>query len=1439
MNWTGFNTHGHSRNQAFETMCNIVFESWCRSEYGDKIKHFSFVNGAGGDGGVEAYAVLDDDSVVAVQSKWFPDKITQNEIKQIQNSYETALNVRPSIRRYIVCIPRDLGSTKIVAGNKTAKDTEESRWLSFAEQCKTNNPNVELELWSETRLQEKLTTLQLHGVYSFWFEDNQLDDQFELSVNKAVDSWAKDKYVPDLYSEGFIHHELDRFLGSRSITEKRYKTMNKLLQRMKELKRAYSDVIKLEMPDTEKPLREKIDADIRLLEGWIAYLDEHALLVKEGQVIDFNKETNLQCSRNDFKESSLHLQKYFHFNSVEKHLSEIDFDFLEFELLFNSKRENKLIFLGDQGSGKTTGIVAEVKDFLTKKTHLPVLVHAKDFSTGDSWSDIIQKSLGVSNTRSESVLFSALKNYLLLQSDNMDEEYGFEPHCVICVDGIDEGDWEFWKEKIGEVEAYQKDYAFLRFVFLSRPYVFEDRYDLSYRHCFSSLPADGDVDYEEICEKYFTKFSIDIGTNDWIKHLFRNPLSVKLFCDIYHDSIITDLDKNTLVITSLFKKKMEVLEEKYKSARGSGYIPASIYNSLCIIADLFAETESVPIEELTSTIQSQYSGQENDIIRFFVEEGFLYSRTYQGKDDFSPRSVKYYWGIQPAFDYLIARKTFSKLEQGDEITVNYTTGIYQMLALIVAEEKGRLLNEYTNLAIDSQIVHDLTCYMLANVSVNVAKLFVDYVREEMRASIDSFRDIVNRVIIPVSPVCEHPLGATFLDQFLREFNSAAERDIWWSIPAYLRGNSKSLWKTFFELDFENISIGEDDMPITRPLVVAWSLASVSNEVRRLSRMKLMQWGILHPMSFLDLLVKIVEVDDEQIVEDVFSIAYGIALDNSTNELFLREASVWIVENVFSTDGLIHYENSVVRFYAGGIIKLAVNNAAFEVDDLIRIAPPFKHDRRLLPIAVEATKAERMGGYGVIDYDLARYVLCDHLDLFFGWNYSRNTYDEEVEDFIEYYKNTYGLTDLQVDGLIISMAYAFLINHGWNSEVFLNSSDEDSMGVDSSIKWTFSSATHGSISEVMSVAEKFVWLARHQIEAYLADLLPLHNHGNDDEKEYLRDYSQIESFHNMYQEYANARNRGLTPKWFHLEQLANLENDNMDKTQIENWIQNDSVPDFGAWITDNEGFITLSAYTSKKNDYSGIEEVVWISSGIVSQHLFGSFMESLNLYFDERYDLVKADSFHAAPDVRCCSPVEACEIFSNLEVEQTTHVIVNDESIDIEKLVSECLCLDEMEAEKSFLYPSNITRRMMGIVSGDGYSYYDENNVVVAEFHKNGGFPETSQEILLANSKLLENALSSEQYKLFWSFRVHKCPSSKAYERFPGVLHDSDVTYIVWREGTKFKYVILKEINPPDNRAENTDDVESLLQDMLNQYSLHDDIDNNADEQLGDNEHEEL
>lgn len=519
MDWTKFSNHGESNNHAFEVMCNLLFESWCKESYKDQLVQFAFVNGAGGDGGVEAYGVLANGNIIGVQSKWFPEKIGDEQIRQINNSFKTAIKVRPSITKYIVCIPRDLGSKKMVKRGVVARNTEYERWKQMVLNCKSSNPNVEIILWDETTLQESLTKPETQGIYKYWFENTIIfDNLFKLSYEKTVNGWAKLKYIPEIHTTGYIHNKLEYFLGSVELTKHRFEEICKFIHRLKALLRAYEDLLELGIPETAKELEAKIEKDLSIIKRWVDILESSKTIIGDGgRIGSITESLGLSCSVRDIKDSPLHFGKYFHFSEAEQLLDGIEDDFFNLRRLLEDCDSNKILFLGMQGTGKTAGMIAEASLFLQNGVHLPVIIHAKEYSEGETWASMIIKTLGLSYEWNEMDLLGALQNAALIRKkDNI--EFPVEPQCVIFVDGIDEAiSWKFWKEKIEETTAFKRKFSRIKFVFLSRPYVFEDRYKLSYRERFYSLPITGDGELEEICDKYFAAYEIDIGENLWIK----------------------------------------------------------------------------------------------------------------------------------------------------------------------------------------------------------------------------------------------------------------------------------------------------------------------------------------------------------------------------------------------------------------------------------------------------------------------------------------------------------------------------------------------------------------------------------------------------------------------------------------------------------------------------------------------------------------------------------------------------------------------------------------------------------------------------------------------------------------------------------------------------------------------------------------------------------
>ena len=208
MNWANFQTYNDAPTKAFEILCNQLFENWCKEKHSSELASFHVVNGAGGDGGVESYAVLTNGNIIGLQAKWFPDSITANQMGQIKNSINTALKMRPKITQYIVCIPRDLAS---LTGK--GENTEDKRWEEMKAEVLKEHPDLVLDLWNETRLTQELQKECSAGIFKFWFERAEISEEsVRFSFEKSKNSWLSTKRISEQSVQGIV---CQRYCGTQ------------------------------------------------------------------------------------------------------------------------------------------------------------------------------------------------------------------------------------------------------------------------------------------------------------------------------------------------------------------------------------------------------------------------------------------------------------------------------------------------------------------------------------------------------------------------------------------------------------------------------------------------------------------------------------------------------------------------------------------------------------------------------------------------------------------------------------------------------------------------------------------------------------------------------------------------------------------------------------------------------------------------------------------------------------------------------------------------------------------------------------------------------------------------------------------------------------------------------------------------------------------------
>jgi hypothetical protein len=199
MNWDGFKTYDLGYRSAFETLNNQLFERYIKRTYGSSVVRFRVINGAGGDGGVEAYAEITGGEIIAIQSKWFRNALDTSEIGQIKNSILTAKKVRPQIKQYIICIPHDVSSQKIGRGKTVTANPEEKKTNDLIDEIYQLHPDLTLIWWFDNELLSEIQQPDNEGVRKYWFDRqvialSYLKDQFAI---QKQNNWLKERYITE------------------------------------------------------------------------------------------------------------------------------------------------------------------------------------------------------------------------------------------------------------------------------------------------------------------------------------------------------------------------------------------------------------------------------------------------------------------------------------------------------------------------------------------------------------------------------------------------------------------------------------------------------------------------------------------------------------------------------------------------------------------------------------------------------------------------------------------------------------------------------------------------------------------------------------------------------------------------------------------------------------------------------------------------------------------------------------------------------------------------------------------------------------------------------------------------------------------------------------------------------------------------------------------
>lgn len=1447
-----FNDQGLGDKEAFEELCCQLFEIWgARTMSFNSTWTYRDIRGDGGDGGIEAYwHDTNSGEFIGVQAKWFRKSITPSQYGQIKDSIDKARRLRPSLTKYIVCIPHNLTSLRN-SKNDTISLGEEGTWKAFEELVAQAYPDLELVLWDEHFIGTLLQEPANEGRQRFWFERTAVNpDGVRLALRRTIEG-LKDRYVPEIADDGGMAVFLDNFFGTIESRADLIKEIDVCLDVCHDL--AYvansfagvEDRLTDELKESATKCRDVITAYADSLSIWRHMLvaEPQGLVEIDHIVVDYGAIERFESDVQDLKE------KYKLTGHADELIKLIDkFRELPGEYEICGKMRDAFSYphclvVGEQGTGKTCGFASEATGFLEGGKHLPVFIRAGEINERDGWKDIVNNALGLTGW-DETELWQALSSSAAVH-DMHEDGITVRAKIAVFVDGLDERQpASRWTALARQGDAISREYPRIRFAYSSRPYGIERSRTDDVWECTYHVDDEGDVPAHELFDRYIEHYSIDLAGNSRYKWTLRTPMELRMFCTAYGGRRI-DKEVSTC-LTALVNAKVDRLDEEY--AARTDITPrlyqTPVRSALAALATAFLEDDGQRSRTAIGDVVESAGVQReciDSIIDFLEGYGVLSTTQQAGSTSVSPPIVMYQPGSRHLWDYFMA---VVLMETEDATATNalldHSDAAY-MYAILLIEKRGILPLESNGLvdSLGAARVRQLTIDALADAEKDAAGKFRQWALDEMAKDSDSLRDIVNGIVVQVADIQGHPLGPALLDEYMRTFQASVERDAVWSMPRKLY-NDYGL-SMYYERDaIKHLPrLHQDDTWNQMPLLLTWCLSTVSNLRRRHCRNELVLWAMQNPGEYAELFDRFSECDDPQIREDLFAIAEEVTCQGEVDRKTERRIARIAINSVFSTPDKPGNRDASIRHHGRMIVEKCCADGVIDSDTAESSRPPYSIDSEAgaLPIYVAAANADRMGGFETIDYDLARYVLVDKLETAFGiphFHASGEQYTEDVQLLIEGSAAKMGIEAPTFDGWAIAAVYQYLVDHGYEPDVFVGPVGEKGYrlgGIDRKISGSFGSADHGSQSTVMTVAEKYVWCARNEICGFMADRVPVfasawRNGTSLDTYELAVDYSDLLSYQSpLFEATVNrlsTARAGIIPSFptaFSCDEGDSI----CTEQELNDWIDSGSAdapiallehaPNVSTSIADE--VIPVALYASDWG-ICGKQSRCWAYCGAMDSAELAKLAESGTVAIDG-YDHASAFATGINVEATYISPVE---YMSAHWISEYNEEHERDKIADVHVAASPLSGsgVDSLTGIGDYWYrfPSKLAMGMCGVTRTDGLRYFNSDGEAIFEDVDYGEPYRQHYQALLANKSLLFEALRIRSLHPVWYATLQRSRNRLADERLSKTENQSELSWLIWidEDGKYHSCCMSDEYPVPEHKYEPT----GFLKELLDKYS---------------------
>ena len=985
------------------------------------------VDGAGGDGGVEAYWTKPNGKKTGYQAKFF---LRSGDINwaQIDGSVTQALKTHPELERYIVALPCDLTSR---TGRKGYGKTGWEHWDSWVEKWKAHAysvgvKDIEFRLWTNSDLISRLAPNDTEGLRDFFFGEVHFDIQwFQNKLEESLKDLGE-RFHPEDHVDLRIERlfaivarapifrdelaEIFDYLRKCSLKNKRLNSLSRVPDASitRTLEAAFLELLKVE---------DQIHLDAQHhwdLANWQSRIDKlcEATTRLQNWYWEYNKTPNLgNQEKNDI-------------HQCIKECEEIVIEANHFDDIIQSRyikaEQNRIAFVrGNAGSGKSH-LLARCAQEAVANRQPSILLLGQRFNDNDFWAQFCQM-LDLPGYSADRVL-GAL--------DAAGKDSGVRTFFLI--DAINEGAGsKFWQGQIASIVHKIRKYPHICCVISCRSEYF---YLAVPKTVFNKFPIFDIRGFETPEEQlnaarvYLDRRGIARPSTPWLSPEFVNPLFLRSVCLSLEregkSEIPPGMTGTRKILAYYLRSVGRNIAEK---EGGSSSLAPKLGRTLQDVAGKMLEHKQDFLgfdvcQKVIANHFSHYSPQtEPDWLSVLLNYGVLRKDPNPlREDEFSDEDIVRF-SFQRFQDFLIAEQSLKNIatsvdlfEDTGPLAFCLDDGYLSWAWRGVVDALAVVLPEKLSIELVDALPGDASKWWN---EWAIQESFAESVRWRDRKTftartleiLNHFHHLHNKheLLLQVSVSSDHPWNAELLHKNL-ERRKLPDRDAFWTNWLNCQVGIDS--SVLVIIEWCRVGQAPNSHPENQRLaaiVLCWFFTSSNRIIRDNATKALTNLFLANRAILLELLQKFAKVDDLYVLERLLAAAFAsCCLDPDPKRLETYAEIVF--DNVFADEcppfGLL------LRDYAFGIIEIAEHHNLLPICvDLGLCKPPYKSARFRLSVTEEQLKkvAEKAGGTEILHSvtsfmeDFSKYTIEPRINRFLKIHLSKSiepTPDQRAHSF---------------------------------------------------------------------------------------------------------------------------------------------------------------------------------------------------------------------------------------------------------------------------------------------------------------------------------------------------------------------------------------------------------------------------------------------------------